>query len=80
MGGCFHCGDKWNWKEYHLIRYSGFNSIFPYCEECHMILSIDEKIKYVDQLMAIWYRCDPLANKHHKLVSKLAKQAVRDGK
>ena len=32
--GCVLCGDRWNWKKYHLINYSSSRGIFPLCEEC----------------------------------------------
>lgn len=36
--GCGCCGDRWNWKESHHIRYSDMygasHGVFPVCEEC----------------------------------------------
>ncbi len=33
-GGCYRCGDRWNWKRSHSTPYNERDSCFPLCAEC----------------------------------------------
>lgn len=53
--GCSHCGDRWNWKEEHIIPYDDRGSgMFPFCEECYQKLSPQKRYDYCMELWDRW--------------------------
>jgi hypothetical protein len=59
IGGCFHCGDRWNWKKAHCIPYFGEGGMFPYCEECHRSISGLAKMQHILELVMEWTKQYP---------------------
>ena len=52
-GHCQGCGDSWLFARKHFIRaYHG--QIFPYCEQCHVALSLDQKQALIAAGFALW--------------------------
>ena len=51
---CLLCGDRWNWKDPHLIQFSPFFSMFPYCQECNLSRSLDAKQAAAVVLISRW--------------------------
>jgi len=53
-GGCYRCGDTWNWKTAHSTPYEEGRACFPLCEECWSELTPDERLPYYEELVAVW--------------------------
>jgi hypothetical protein len=59
-GWCKHCHDTWDWKDSHTIAWpGGYAGMFPYCEECHAVISIERKKELITQLVNEWIGCYP---------------------
>lgn len=60
-GGCYHCGDTWDWKDSHetLIEgdtaFGGISACFPLCEECWQKLGTPEaRWPFYEKLIDDW--------------------------
>ncbi len=56
IGGCLRCGDKWNWKSFHVTQYSIINGCFPLCSPCWRAAGPDQIERYYGELMRMWRR------------------------
>ncbi len=56
FGNCLICGDYWNWKDPHMIQFSAFSSMFPYCQECNLNRPLEEKQTAASLLISRWMR------------------------
>lgn len=59
--GCLHCGDRWNWKKEHSIKYEQrgqeSSAMFPICEECFQKLPVEGAngiMHYCNELLTQW--------------------------
>ena len=52
--GCNRCGDRWNWKEKHIVPYGNASGMFPLCEECYQQISPKERYHYCRELAREW--------------------------
>ena len=52
--GCSRCGDRWNWKEKHVVPCGGASGMFPLCEECYQECSPEERYHYCRELGKEW--------------------------
>lgn len=54
--GCGVCGDRWNWKEPHVVRLLQESGVFPTCEECWQTASTEEIVRAATKLGNMWVR------------------------
>ena len=52
--GCHICGETWNWKKEHTIKYSESAGAFPICEECWLTKTDEEILNAVEDLCQQW--------------------------
>ncbi len=75
--GCGICGDSWWWKKNHTISTGYHGGIFPFCEECHLMASRDQKHKAIIDLGNLWASQIPLRDCDQISLNR-AHQAVDD--
>ena len=57
-GGCYRCGDTWDWKKPMESLWFNNHGIFPCCEECWPELTPDQKLEYCVKLFEHWRSFD----------------------
>lgn len=54
-GGCFSCGDTWDWAEVHSTSYGDEGrACFPLCETCWQKLTPETRLPYYSMLVGRW--------------------------
>lgn len=71
--GCHLC------KPPHYLSY-GDGAVFPYCVDCHVQLSVVEKIALVDRLMGLHMRDDPHGHTEIAEMFKVVRDEVAGGR
>lgn len=55
---CLNCGDRWNWKKPHYIRYEdegeASGAMSPLCEECFYSLPVEAIMDFCNQVLTPW--------------------------
>lgn len=54
FGGCYRCGNTWNWAQPHPTPYMAGRACFPLCETCWQELTPDGRLPYYDGLVDSW--------------------------
>lgn len=55
---CARCGVAWpDIAEEHYIKWDEFNSMFPTCQPCWQVSTLEERLRYARNLMEYWLRC-----------------------
>lgn len=71
--GCLRCGDTWDYKKGHHTEYELGRGCFPLCEECWLLMSRKERLRYYKELYDSWD--DPNHANWHEI-----ENAVMNGK
>ena len=56
FGGCYRCGDTWDYKKPHTTPYDDTGGCFPLCESCWASLTPTERLLFYEQMWQEWIR------------------------
>jgi hypothetical protein len=62
FGGCYRCGDRWNWKARHVTQFTPANGCFALCEECWYELTPAFREPFYAALIDQWRTHGPVEN------------------
>lgn len=78
-GGCYRCGDTWDWTKSHDTPYTAASACFPLCERCWAALTPTERLPFYDLLVNEWIRQVPSERADYEIKRNRIRVAVRAG-
>ena len=78
---CRMCGMPWKYVKHHRVNYDDDRGFFTMCEKCWPLVSLDDRIESVSELVHEWARQDPfnidqIKERLPKMIAAIRAEAV----